>query len=154
MPDHTDTQKNIFITRHATQELLRNAFNALPSSTCGLLGGKNSVIGTVYPFDHNHHANPFALTRHIQSLESNGMDILSLYISSAVHDERVDFLRGKVIHMCPVINADERSLLRDLPLVIVRLDTKGRMEIVLLEKGDKTKMPILLQEDGQIVDKE
>ncbi|MDQ6960215.1 MAG: hypothetical protein Q9M27_04225 [Mariprofundaceae bacterium] len=154
MPDRADDQSSLFITRHTTQELLHSAFNALPSSTYGLLGGQDGVIRTVYPFNHNSHPDPSALTRHIQSLESNGMNPLSLYISSAIHDECVDSLHDKVIQMCPATSPDELTRLRELPLVVVRMATRGRKEVVLLDKGDKTELPLLLQVDGQIMDKE
>jgi len=154
MPNRTDARSSLIITRHATQELLHSAFNALPSSTCGLLGGQNGVILTVCPLDPHNHPDLSVLTRHIQRLKSNGMNLLSLYISSAIHDEPVDSLRGKVMQVCPATNTDKFTLLCELPLVVVRLDTGGRMEVVLLDREGKTELPLLLQEDGQIMDKE
>lgn len=147
MPDHTDAQNNLFITRHATQALLHSAFNALPSRTYGLLSGRNNIIQAVYPFDHNNRPD-LSLARYIQSLESSGMNLLSLYISSAIHDEYADFLRGEVIHVCPATDTDELIRLIELPLVVVRLDTRGRMEVALLDKEDNTALPLILQDDG------
>ncbi len=146
MPNRVDARNNLFITRHATQELLRRAFDALPSTTCGLLGGQHAVIRKVYPLSHHHRPAPSALTGHIQALESSGMSLLSLYISSVNHDECMDNLREKALQICPAASVDELARLLELPLAVVRLDTRGRMEVILLDKGDKTELSILLQE--------
>jgi len=151
MPNRAEAHNGLFITRHATQELLREAFDALPSTTCGLLGGQHGVIREVYPLNHHHRPDPSALTKHIQAPESNDPNLLSLYISSAAHNECMATLRDRALQMCSASGANELTRLLELPLVVVRLDTKGRMDVVLLDKGGKTELPLLLQEDKQTI---
>lgn len=150
MPNRTHARNSLFITRHATQNLLHSALSALPSGTYGLLGGRNSVIQTVYPFDHRHHPDP-SLTKHIQLLEASGTPILALYISSTIHGECTDALRGRVTQMCSTTDVDARPRLLELPMVVVYMETTGRMDVVLLDKEDNTELPLILQEDRRAI---
>ncbi len=151
MPKRANTRNSLFITRHATQDLLREAFNALPSTTHGLLSGQHGVIQEVYPLSHHHLPDPPELAKHIQALELRGLNLLSLYVSSATHNECMETLRDRALQTCSASGVNKLTRLLELPLVVVRLDTKGRMDVVLLGKGDKTELPLLLQEDEQTI---
>jgi len=148
MLEYGETQPNLSITRHAVQKLLHEAI-VRSVTTCGLLCGQHGVIQTVCPF-HSNQTTPLSLTDCEQSQESNPMIPLALYVSSTSHDENTDTLRSKVTHICS-IDMDASAPLRTLPLALIRLDIKGRMEVVLLDKEDGTELPLLLQEDGQTI---
>jgi len=151
MPDRTGAQNSLSITRHATQALLHQAFDALPSATYGLLSGQNRVVQAVSPFN-LHHPAPVTIKKRVQSLESDGMEPLALYISSASHDELVDVLRNRVIQIISETGIAISTRLHELPLLVVRLDTKGRMEAVLFGNHPTgVELPLLLQEDGQTI---
>jgi len=142
MVDDTEKKRSLFITRHATQELLRKAFDAQPSVTCGLLRGHNGVAQAVCPF--NHHPNPAAMTRNIQSSASGDMELLALYASSVSRNECVDDLRNRTIQAISGTDDEISACLHELPLLVVRLDTKGRMEAVLFGSTSAGEIELLL----------
>lgn len=148
MVDDIEKKSSLFITRHATQELLRRTYNAQPSVTYGLLRGHNGVAQAVCPFNHNH-PDLTTLATWDQSPESDGMKLLALYASSISHDECVEDLRNRTIQAISETDSEIPARLRELPLLIVRLDTKGRMEAVLFGStpAGEIELPIVLQEE-------
>ncbi|GMR00617.1 MAG: hypothetical protein BMS9Abin18_1485 [Zetaproteobacteria bacterium] len=151
MVDDIEKKNSLFITRHATQELLRNAFNAQPSVTYGLLRGHNGVAQAVCPFNHSD-PDLTTLATCDQSPESDGMKSLALYASSISHGEYVDDLRNRTIQAISGTDGEMSARLHELPLLIVRLDTKGRMEAVLFGSTPvgEIELPLILQEERTI----
>ncbi|MDQ6958478.1 MAG: hypothetical protein Q9M24_05120 [Mariprofundaceae bacterium] len=147
MVDDIEKKRILFITRHATQELLRRTFNAQPLVTYGLLRGYNGVAQAVCPF--NHHPDPATMATCDQTPESGDMEPLALYASSVSHDECVDDLRNRTIQAIPGTDGDILARLHELPLLMVRLDTKGRMEAVLFGNtpAGEIELPLILQEE-------
>jgi len=152
MLDHVEMKNSLFITRHATQELLRRTVNALPSATYGILRGQNGVAQAVCPFNHNH-PDPAAMAKCVQSPESDGMEPLALYASSVSHGECMADLRNRITQAVSGTDGKISARLRELPLLMVRLDTKGRMEAVLFgaTPTGEIEIPLILQEDKQAV---
>jgi len=148
MVDDIEKKCSLFITRHATQELLRRAFNVQPSVTHGLLRGHNGVVQAVCPFNHSH-PDPATMATCNQSPESDGMELLALYASSVSHGECVDDLRNRTIQAIPGTDDEMAARLHKLPLLMVRLDTKGRMEAVLFGSTPvgEIELPLILQEE-------
>lgn len=144
-------KNSLSITRHATQELLRRAFNALPAVTYGLLRGRHGVVQAICPFNYHRPASA-TMTKYAQSLaqslESDGMELLALYASSASSDECVDDLHNRTIQAISGMDGETCTRLRELPLLMVRLDTEGRMEAVLFAAtpAGVIELPLILQE--------
>jgi len=76
------------------------------------------------------------------------MKLLALYASSASPDECVDEVRNRTIQTISGTDGEIPARLRELPLLMVRLDTKGRMEAVLLANtpAGEIELPLILQE--------
>ena len=149
MPDYATAQDHLSIARHAIQALLHQALNTLPSSIYGLLSGRNRMIQTVSPFNASKHDLAAIITRD-QAPEFNGMEPLAWYVSSASPSESVGTLRQRMMQIIDETDMVVSTRLRELPLLVVRLDTKGRMEALLFEFGNHqagARLPLLLQED-------
>jgi len=144
MSEHTN---GLSITRHAIQTLLHKAFTALPSTICGVLGGQHGVVETIYPYTCADSA------KHGQLSGLAGMELIALYVSSTSHEESVSALRNRLLRRMSEMDTDISARLHPLPLLIVRLDTKGRMEAVLF--GDTPagviELPLILQEDEHTI---
>jgi len=150
MVDDIEKKCSLFITRHATQELLRSTFNAQPSVTYGLLRGQNGVAQAVCPF--NHHPAPATMAKIVQSPESGDMELLALYASSVSRNECVDEVRNRTMQAVSGTDGEISACLRELPLLMVRLNTKGRMEIALFGNTPvgEIELPLILQEERTI----
>jgi len=79
------------------------------------------------------------------------MELVALYVSSTSHEESASALRNRFMRRISEIDADISTRLHSLPLLIVRLDTKGRMEAVLFgaTPAGVIELPLILQEDEQ-----
>lgn len=147
MSHDIEIENGFFITRHATQELLRRTLTVSPSVTYGMLGGQPGLVEAVHP------CNQGSSTTCTRLLESENMQMIALYISAASREESVGIVRKRLMQMLSQGDADIFARLHVFPLLIVRLDTKGRMEAVLFTHtvtDDEVELPLILQEDQTI----
>jgi len=79
------------------------------------------------------------------------MNPLAWYVSITSHAADIDILRSKVIHMCSAAGMNASTRMRELPMVVIHLDIKGRIEVALLDKENGAELPLLLEEDGQAI---
>jgi len=80
------------------------------------------------------------------------MELLALYASSVSHDECVADLRNRTVQAISGADGEMSAHLHKLPLLMVRLDTKGRMEVALFGNTPvgEIELPLILQEERTI----
>jgi len=152
MSDSPTAQSGLLIVRHAVQALLHRVLNAAPQRICGLMGGRNNIVEVVYPCNQNHPVSG-CIENAMQSWKSEGMSPLAIYASSASPDDTTDILHGEALRNIAGTDAAAIARLRQLPLLLVRLDIKGRLEAILyaISPAGKIELPLVLQEDGRSI---
>jgi len=152
MPDFPAAQSGLLIVRHAVQTLLHRVLNAAPRRICGLMGGRNNRVEVLCPCTQGRFV-PGYLEHAMQSWQSEGMSPLAIYASSASPDDKTHVLHDEALRNIAGTDAAAIARLRQLPLLLIRLDIKGRLEAILyaISPTGKTELPLLLQEDGRSI---
>lgn len=125
------------IGRHAVQQLLRQALDASPEPVRGLLGGREHCVEVVFPVHAD--ADKRSIRTAIDAWHHQGLRLLAAYSSA----ETAQLMAAE--GMLP----DKDTA--DLPQLIIRTDTQGRIEATLFA-CDSTGRPraclLEMQEDG------
>jgi len=140
MSEASSLQDNFSIRRHAVQQLLRQALDAEPEAVQGLLGGHGHSVEAVLAL-HGNLAKD-AIRDAMQTWDEQGIRLLAAYSSE---DSLQPLLPSAVLP--DMVNAT----LPSLPQLIIRTDTKGRIEARLIAPatdGSTRTCALEMQEDG------
>jgi hypothetical protein len=132
-------QDNFFIRRHVVQQLLRQALDSAPKAVHGLLGGRGHTVEAVLALRGNPGADEVKSTQ--QAWRKKGLRLIASYSSEEIASKQ------------PADWPNEPgSNISDLPRLIIRTDTKGRIEAKLLAPDatadEACAFPLEMQEDG------
>jgi hypothetical protein len=131
-------ESDFSIRRHAVQQLLRQALDAEPQGVYGLLGGHDNNVETVLPL---HGACQKGVIHDVlQSWQSKGVHPLAMYSNEPDTALPTALLPDAI-----------SAILPSLPRLIIRSDTKGRIEAMLLTQASNTQTQtcsLEMQEDG------
>jgi len=152
MSDSPVPQSDLSIARHAAQTVLHHVLAAESRADYGLLGGRNEVVEVVHPCNQNQ-PDPDQIERTIRLWTADDITLLAMYASDTGYGGEVYALHGKVVEDIAGTRKDLAKRLRRLPLLLVRMDTAGRLEAALFAAGpDKTvELQLTLQEDGRTI---
>jgi len=131
-------EKGFSIRRHAVQQLMRQALDTEPQAVCGLLGGHDNNVEAVLPLYGA--CRKGAIHNVLQSWQSKGIRPLAIYSNEPDTALPTALLPDAVSAILPC-----------LPRLIIRSDTKGRIEAVLLAQAPNMQAQtcsLEMQEDG------
>jgi len=126
------------IQRHAVQQLLRQALDAEPPGICGLLGGHADNVEAVLSLHSTFEKD--AIHDTLETWRSKGIRPLATYSNEQSTSVPTTLLPDAI-----------SAILSSLPRLIIRSDTKGRIEAVLLAQASNTltqACSLEMQEDG------
>ena len=119
------------------QTLLRQALDASPQPVRGLLGGRENSVEAVLAV--NPDANTESVRAAVKAWHDQGLHLLAAYSSSET---------AQLMAATGLIPGGETAA---LPQLIIRTDTKGRIEATLFacdRQGDAHACLLEMQEDG------
>ncbi len=134
-------QDNFLIRRHVVQQLLRQALDAAPQAVHGLLGGHGHHVEAVLALPGKDGTG--SIRNILQAWREKGLRLIATYSSE-------DNISGQSVGWLDVPGSN----ITDLPRLIIRTDTKGRIEAKLFAPAagtgtDETvACPLEMQEDG------
>lgn len=119
------------------QTLLRQALDASPEPVRGLLGGRENSVEAVLPV--NPGADSESVRAAVRAWRDQGLNLLAAYSSSET---------AQLMAATGLIPGGETA---ELPQLIIRTDTKGRIEATLFacdRQGNTHACLLEMQEDG------
>lgn len=138
MSQATPVPDGFSIRRHAVQQLLRQTLDAAPGPVFGLLGGHNNHVESVLSLHDMVDAD--GIQDALQIWQDKKLRLLASFSNEQNTLEPTALLPDAI-----------SSALPSLPQLIIRSDTKGRIEAVLLTHPSNTQTqtcPLEMQEDG------
>ena len=131
-------ESSFSIRRHAVQQLLRQALDAEPQAVCGLLGGHDHNVEAIISL---HDAfEKSAIRDALKTWQDKGIRPLAMYSNEQNISLPTTLLPDTI-----------SSTLSSLPRLIIRTDTKGRIEAVLLTHASNSQTQtcsLEMHEDG------